>query len=239
MRADEFIRQLEAHRSDEERRKVQRYFKSADDFIGVRMGQVFALAKEFVDMPPDEIERLLESPIHEARAGALSIMGKQATRRRTTDERRRELYELYLRRTDRIDDWDLVDISAHHVVGGYLADKPRRVLYELARSPNIWERRIAMYATLAFLRAGDVEDTFALAEILVDDPEDLIQKVVGGMLREAGKHDRPRLCEFLDRHAATMPRVTLRYAIEHFDKERKAHYMGLRRAAEGAAPGRP
>jgi 3-methyladenine DNA glycosylase AlkD len=231
MTAGEFIERLEAQQSDEERQKYARYFKASDDFIGVRMGQVFALAKAFIDMPPDEIETLLESPIHEARAGALSIMGKQAARRRTTDERRRELYELYLRRTDRINDWDLVDISAHHVVGGYLTDKPRRVLYELARSPNIWERRIAMYATLAFLRAGEVEDTFGLAEILVDDPEDLVQKVVGGMLREAGKHDRPRLLEFLDRHAATMPRVTLRYSIEHFDKEQKAHYMGLKGAA--------
>src|SRR5918997_2341585 len=175
--AQRYVEELEAYSSAEEAEKYRRHFKTGegqygegDEFIGVRMGQVFALAKEFVDMPPDEVEKLLESPIHEARAGALSIMGKQATRRRTTDERRRELYELYLRRTDRIDDWDLVDISAHHVVGGYLADKPRDVLYELARSPNMWERRIAMYATLAFLRAGEVEDTFALAEILVDDP---------------------------------------------------------------------
>jgi 3-methyladenine DNA glycosylase AlkD len=231
MTAEAFVERLMAHRSEEERRKVQRYFKSGDDFIGVRMGQVFALAKEFVDMPPAEIEQLLESPIHEARAGALSIMGKQAVQRRTTEERRRELYELYLRRTDRIDNWDLVDISAHQVVGGYLADKPRDVLYELARSDNQWERRIAMYATLAFARKGDVDDTFGLAEILVDDREDLVQKVVGGLLREAGKHDRPRLLEFLDRHAATMPRVTLRYAIEHLDAEQKADYMGRRTAA--------
>jgi 3-methyladenine DNA glycosylase AlkD len=201
MTADDFVARLMEHRSEEELRKVQRYFKSGDDFIGVRMGQVFALAKEFVEMAPDEIEKLLESPIHEARAGALSIMGKQATRRSTTAERRRELYELYLRRTDRIDNWDLVDISAHHVVGGYLADKPRDVLYELARSPNMWERRIAMYATLALVRTGHVDDTFALAEILVDDAEDL------------------------------MPRTALRYAIEHLDKEQKAHYMGLKRPA--------
>jgi hypothetical protein len=154
---------LKAHSSEEELRKVKRYFKSGDDF--------------------------------------------------------------------RIDNWDLVDISAHQVVGAYLADKPRDVLYELARSPNPWERRIAMYATLAFVRGGDLDDTFGLAEILVDDREDLIQKVVGGLLREAGKHDRPRLLAFLDRHAATMPRTALRYAIEHLDKDQKAHYMGLKRAA--------
>jgi HEAT repeat protein len=194
MTADDFVARLMEHRSEEELRKVQRYFKSGDDFIGVRMGQVFALAKEFVELAPDEIEKLLESPIHEARAGALSIMGKQATRRRTTAERRRELYGL-------------------------------------ARSTNMWERRIAMYATLALVRAGDVDDTFALAEILVDDDEDLIQKVVGGLLREAGKHDRPRLLAFLDRHAATMPRTALRYSIEHLEKEQKAHYMSLKRPA--------
>jgi 3-methyladenine DNA glycosylase AlkD len=231
MTAEAFVERLMAHRSEEELRKVQRYFKTGDDFIGVRMGQVFALAEEFLDMPPQEIERLLESPIHEARAGALSIMGKQAVHRKTTEERRRELHELYLRRTDRIDNWDLVDISAHHVVGAYLADKPRDVLYELARSDSRWERRIAMYATLAFVRKGDVDDTFRLAEILVEDGEDLVQKVVGGLLREAGKHDRPRLLAFLDRHAATMPRTPLRYAIEHLDKDQKAHYMGLKKAA--------
>ena len=110
-----FVARLDAHRSDEERHKYRRYFPSSDDFIGVRMGTVFALAKEHVDMPLDEIEKLLESPAHEARAGAVSIMAKQAALKRTTDERRGQLYELYLRRHDRIDDWDLVDISAHQV----------------------------------------------------------------------------------------------------------------------------
>jgi 3-methyladenine DNA glycosylase AlkD len=113
-------------------------------------------------------------------------MGKQASRTRTPERRRKELYELYLRRSDRINDWDLVDLSAHHVVGGYLLDKPRDVLYELARSPRWWERRIAMFATLAFVRAGDLDDTFALAEVLVHDSHDLVRKVVGGLLREAG-----------------------------------------------------
>ena len=102
----------------------------------VRMGQIFGLAKQYVDMEPYEIEKLLEAPSHEARVGAVSIMGKQATRTRTTEERKRELYELYLRRTDKINTWDLVDVSAHHVVGGYLFDKPRDPLYDLARSDD-------------------------------------------------------------------------------------------------------
>jgi 3-methyladenine DNA glycosylase AlkD len=191
------------------------------------MGDVFGLAKEFVDMPPGEIDQLLTSPVHEARAGGLSIMGKQATDRRTPERRRKELYDLYLRRTDRINGWDLVDISAHQVVGGYLLDKPRDVLYELARSPRWWERRIAMFATLALVRKGDLDDTFALAEILVHDEHDLVQKVVGGMLREAGKRDRSRLLRFLDAYAATAPRVLLRDAIEHLDQAQRAHYLNL------------
>ena len=233
--AEAFMAKLEALSSPVGRDKIQRYFKAgegadrtADVFLGVRMGDVFRLAKEFIDMPLGEIDQLLTSPIHEARAGGLSIMGKQASRKQTPARRRKELNELYLRRTDRINDWDLVDISAHQVVGGYLLDKPRDVLYELARSPQWWERRIAMFATLAFVRRGDLDDTFALAEILVYDEHDLVRKVVGGMLREAGKHDRARLLGFLDTYAATAPRVLLRYAIEHLDKEQRAHYLSMK-----------
>jgi hypothetical protein len=236
--AERFAERLMSYRSEEERRKYQRAFEPAgrefaegDVFIGVRMGQVFALAKEFIDMPPHEIEKLLESPIHEMRAGALSIMGKQASRRSTSDDRRKELYDLYVRRTDRINTWDLVDISGHHVVGRYLFDKPRDVLYELARSEHWWERRIAMFSTMHFVRNGDLDDTFRIAEILVDDDHDFVQKVTGGMLREAGKRDHERLRGFLDRHAATMPRTTLRLAIEHFNDEERGHYLGMKKAA--------
>jgi 3-methyladenine DNA glycosylase AlkD len=232
--AQAFLARLEALGSPVEQDKLRRYFqagegpdRTADMVLGVRMADVFALAKEFVDLPPGEIDQLLASPIHEARAGGLSIMGKQASRKQTPERRRKELYELYLRRTERINDWDLVDISAHQVVGGYLLDKPRDVLYELARSPRWWERRVAMFATLAFVRRGDLDDTFTLAEILVYDEHDLVQKVVGGMLREAGKHDRARLLRFLDTHAAAAPRVLLRYAIEHLDPEQRAHYLSV------------
>jgi hypothetical protein len=193
----------------------------------LRMGQIFGLAKRYVDMEPDEIEKLLDGPGHEARVGAVSIMGKQATRKRTPESRRKELYELYLRRTDRINTWDLVDVSAHHVVGGYLFDKPHDPLYDLARSDDWWERRIAMFSTLHFVRKGELDDTFALAEILAEDEHEMVQTVTGGMLREAGKHDRERLLAFLDEHAATMPRRALRDAIEHLDKDQRAHYRSL------------
>jgi 3-methyladenine DNA glycosylase AlkD len=196
----------------------------------VPMREIFSLAAEFVDMPLDEIDVLLGSAVHAQRVGALSIMGKQFTRKSTTAQRRTELYELYLRRTDRINTWDLVDLSGHHVVGGYLFDKPRTVLFDLARSGDWWERRLAIFATLHFVRKGDVDDTFAIAEILVNDEEDYVNKAVGGLLREAGKKDSAQLIAFLDRHAATAPRVTLRYAIEHLDPDLRQHYLGLRGA---------
>lgn len=192
-----------------------------------RMRDVFALAKQFIDLSPTEIDKLLDSEVHGVRVGALSIMGKQATRRKTPEHIRRELFDLYLRRTDRINTWDLVDVSAHQVVGGYLVDKPRDVLYRLARSERWWERRIAMFATMPFVRVGDLDDAFAIAEILVADPHELVHTVVGGMLREAGKRDRGRLLAFLDRYAASAPRVLLRYAIEHLDPQQRAHYLSV------------
>jgi len=230
--AKQFIVRLNQHASPSDAAQMQRYFKTApgeygagDVFIGVRMGNVFALAKEFAEMPLDEIEKLLESPIHEARAGAVSIMDFQARRKKTSDARRQELFELYLRRHDRINNWDLVDRSAMYVVGGYLYDKPRAVLYRLARSKNIWERRTAIVSTAYFIRQRDLDDTFKLAEMLLRDEHDLIHKATGWMLRAAGDTDRERLLEFLDQHAATMPRTMLRYAIEHFDQKQRVQYM--------------
>ena len=228
--AKRFIEMLKARSSPEEREKTLRYFKNTDgdQFIGVRMGQVFANAKEFIDMTPGEIEKLLDSKIHEVRAGGCSIMDKQARRKKTTPERRKELYELYLRRHDRINNWDLVDVCAIHVIGGYLADKPRTILYKLAKSKNMWERRTAIVSTAYFIRQRELDDTFKIAEILLKDKEDLVHKAAGWMLRFAGDKDRARLLSFLDKHAATMPRVMLRYAIEKFDKKQRDHYLSLK-----------
>jgi 3-methyladenine DNA glycosylase AlkD len=194
-----------------------------------RMGHVFDLAKEFIDLPLPEVEKLLDRPEHLARAGAASIMDKQARRKKTPVGQRRALYELYLRRHDAIDSWDLVDLGCPWVVGGYLFDQglPRHVLYRLARSKGTWERRTAIVSTLYFVRKGDVADTFALAEILVDDPEDLVRKAVGGLLREAGNKDRALLLNFLDRYAVTMPRVTLRYATERLDPADRKRYLAM------------
>jgi 3-methyladenine DNA glycosylase AlkD len=233
--AKQFVERLEACRLTGEREKIQRYFKTGkgeyaegDVFLGVRMGDVFRLAKEFIDMPPAEIEHLLESPVHEVRAGALAIMGKQAARAKTPQGRRKELYDLYLRRTDRINNWDLVDLSCQQVIGAYLFHKPRDVLYELAASESMWERRIAILSTMYFVRAGDLDDTYKIATILLHGDRDLIQKAVGATLRECGEKDRGRLLRFLDEHAALMPRTLLRYATEHLDPELRAHYRNMR-----------
>ena len=234
--AKHFIERLKTYKSDAEREKTLRYFKTpangeADQFIGVRMGQVFTLAKEFITMTPDEIEKLLDNKIHEVRAGACSIMDKQARSKKTTPERRKELYDLYLRRHDRINNWDLVDVCCIHVIGGYLFDKPRRVLYKLARSKNMWERRTSIVSTAYFIRQSQLDDTYKIAELLVGDKEDLVHKATGWMLRFAGDKDRPRLLKFLDQYAATMPRVALRYSMEHFDKKQRDYYLGLKKSS--------
>ena len=234
--AKTFEARLMALQSDDELRKIQRYFKSGegdygegDRFIGVRMGSLFKLAEEFLDMPVTQIERLLESNIHEMRAGACSVMGKAAAKKGATDERRKELYDLYLRRHDRINNWDLVDLAAWHVIGPWLVDRPRDILYRLAKSKSLWERRTAILATFAFIKRGQVEDTLKISELLLKDPEDLIHKAAGGMLRAVGdKHPKEHRA-FLDKHSVTMPRVMLRHAIEKLPAKDREHYLGLAR----------
>lgn len=193
--------------------------------MGVRMGTVFKLAKQFAAMPLDQVEKILTNPYFEARMGAVSIMDFQARNKKTSPEHRKKLYTLYMKHHDCINNWDLVDRSAPYVVGGYLSDKDRKPLYKLAKSKNIWERRTAIVATYFFIRQNEIEDTFKIGELLVYDKEDLIQKAVGSWIREAGKRDTLRLLSFLDSYASTMPRITLRYAIEKLDKKRKDFYM--------------
>lgn len=235
--AREFIARLKALQSDVELKKIQRYFKSGegeygagDKFMGVKMGKLFALAKEFAGMPVKELEKLLESPIHEVRAGAISIMDKESRKKKIAGSRLEEMYKLYMRRHDRVNNWDLVDLGCLHLTGCYLFDKPHAVLYKLARSKNIWERRTAILSTCFFIRKGHLEDTFKIAEILVADKEDLIHKATGWMLRFAGDKDKKKLKSFLDKYAATMPRTLLRYSIEKLDKKQREHYMNLKKA---------
>ena len=227
--ARQFIEQLSALSSKTELEKVKRFYWDADDpknkFLGVRMGNVFALAKKFTGMKLDEIEKMLDNPFYEVRLGAVSIMDYQARDKKTSVTVKKELFELYLKKHDRINNWDLIDRSAPYVVGGYLYDKPRSILYKLAKSKNVWERRTAMVSTYFFIRQKDISDTFKIAEILVKDKHELIQKAVGSWIREAGKSDKLVLIEFLDQYAAIMPRTMLRYAIEKLDKKEKDFYL--------------
>ena len=234
--AKKFIERLKTYQSDEELKKIQRYFKSGegeyghgDKFMGVKMGNLFALAKEFGEMPIGEIEKLLESPIHEVRAGAVSIMDKASRNKNISKDRLKDFFELYMRRHDRINNWDLCDLGCLYMTGSYLFDKPHDILYKLARSKNIWERRTAILSTCYFLRQGDTTDTFKIADILVYDKEDLVHKATGWMLRFAGTKDRKKLISFLDKYAATMPRTLLRYSIEHFNKKDKEYYMKMKK----------
>lgn len=194
---------------------------------GRSMANLFQCAKEFTLMELDELHRMLDRDEYEMRMGAVCIMDFQARSKKTTVERRRELFELYIGRHDRFWEWDIPDRAAPHVVGAYLFDKPRDVLYELARSPDPIRKRIAIVATWFFIKNGQLDDTFALGDLLAQDPDPLVHLAVGSWVREAGKRDSERLLGFLDKHAATMPRAGLRYAIEKLPPPLRQHYMGL------------
>lgn len=229
---------LAPYTSDADAAFLGRFFKTGpgqyaegDQFLGIKVPVTRRVCRDFRELSLAEIEKLLDSPFHEHRLAALIIMTEQAKSKRTSEARKKALFDLYLRRTDRINNWDLVDISCRDVVGSYLLNKPRDVLYKLARSDNLWERRIAMVTTWEFIRRGDLDDTFALAEVLLHDTHDLMHKAVGWMLREAGKKNEDRLRLFLDEHAAVMPRTMLRYSIEKFPPEVRLHYMSLGKSA--------
>lgn len=226
-----FIEKLTQFKSDSELGKVEKYFRGNDpktQAFGVKFGDIFKTAEEFTQLPLDEINLLLDSDFYEIRMGAVSIMDFQAKHKKTTPERKKELFELYLKRHNRLNNWDLIDRGAYNIIGEYLLDKPREILYQLAASTDIWERRTAIVSTYSFIKKGQIDDTFRIAEILINDNEELINKAVGSWIREAGKKDKQKLTDFLDKFASTMPRVTLRYAIEKLEKHEKEHYLKLK-----------
>jgi 3-methyladenine DNA glycosylase AlkD len=155
-------------------------------------------------------------------------MDKISRDKKISNERHKEIFNLYMKRHDRINNWDLVDLGCLYMTGSYLIDKDRKILYKLAKSKNMWERRTAIVSTAYLIRQGEINDTFKIAEILVNDKEDLIHKGTGWMLRFAGAKEPKRLGQFLDKYAVTMPRTLLRYSIEHFDKKQREYYMNLK-----------
>jgi len=207
-----------------------RYFKTGpgqygegDIFLGLSAPQLRGLAKEYRDTTASDALRLLGSPFHEARVLALLILTHIYNK--GDGAAKKEIYESYLANTRFINNWDLVDVSAPHIVGDYLTDKSRRPLYRLAKSASLWERRISIIATARFIKDWDFRDTFELSKILIRDDHDLIHKAVGWMLREVGKRDRASEEEFLIEHYQQMPRTMLRYAIERFPEPRRQMYL--------------
>jgi 3-methyladenine DNA glycosylase AlkD len=209
---------------------LARFFKTGpgqygegDQFIGVKVPVIRNVGKAFQRLPLSEVECLLHSEIHEERLLALVILVGQF--HKSDDAARKQIYDLYLANTQEINNWDLVDVSAPKIVGGYLEQRSRRPLYRLAKSACLWERRIAILATFHFINQGDFTDTLKIAEVLLGDKADLIHKAVGWMLREVGKRDVAVLEAFLNDHCRAMPRTMLRYAIERFPEKLRRKYM--------------
>lgn len=214
--------------TDEKRIVLQRFFKTApgqygegDRFLGVTVPLTRIVAKKHLAMPLNEIIELLQSEWHEVRLCALLMMCERF--KKGDSATRKDIFNYYIENTGRINNWDLVDLSAPTIVGGYLMDKPRDLLYRMAESELLWDNRIAIVATLAFIKHKDSDDTYRLALKMMNHKHDLMHKAIGWMLRESGKRDDDRrLFNFVDEYRKRMPRTMLRYAIEKFtDEERK------------------
>ncbi len=203
-------------------------YGEGDLFIGVRMPAIRLIAHEFSTLPLSEISNLVESAIHEERMTGLVILTLQAEKAKS--EQLKHFYEFYLEKLHDgyINNWDLIDLSCIKVVGHYLENNDRSILYELAHSTSLWERRVAIITTFRFIANSEVSDTIKIAEILLHDKHDLIHKASGWMLREAGKRvDVAVLTDFLDAHVHEMPRTMLRYAIEKLPETTRQYYLHL------------
>jgi hypothetical protein len=236
--ATQFMHDLAAYANPERAAVAMWFFKTGkggysegDQFLGATVPKTRLVCKKFSDLPPGEIQKLLDSPIHDHRLGAVIILVDQYRKAKRDPRKCDDIFNLYLKnvRSGRVNNWDIVDTSAAYIIGPHEQNSDRKLLFELAKSENLWHRRTALLSAAWYLRYGDAATTLALAEMLVGDPRDLIQKAVGWQLREVGKRvDRELLLNFLDKHAATMPRTALRYAIEHLPAELRKHYLGLR-----------
>jgi 3-methyladenine DNA glycosylase AlkD len=208
----------------------QRFFKTApgqygagDIFLGIKVPTLRALVKEFQGVSLTIISALLKSKFHEERLFALLLLIDFY--QNTSEANKQSAYDLYLSHAAHINNWDLVDVSAPHIVGDFLANRSRQPLYQLVASKSLWERRIAIVSTLHFIRRNEFADTLLVAEHLLSDNHDLIHKAVGWMLREVGKRDQPTEEAFLQTHYGSMPRTMLRYAIERFSEVRRKQYL--------------
>jgi 3-methyladenine DNA glycosylase AlkD len=242
---EELEKRLEEKTNPSKAKILQRFFKTGkgeygegDVFLGISVPEQRKIAKEFKDILLSDVENLLNSEIHEKRLIGLLILIEQYKKTiKDEDERallekefgekkKEEIFKFYLKKAkeNRINNWDLVDLSAHQIVGDYLLDKEKDILYELTKG-NLWEKRISIISTFAFIRNKEFDDSLRISEILLKDEHDLIHKAVGWMLREIGKKDVSILEDFLKKHYKNMPRTMLRYAIEKFDEEKRKRWL--------------
>lgn len=223
---------IENTANPEKAKLLQGFFKTGkgeygegDIFLGITLPQQRKIAKEFYTLSLSEIQTLLNSKVHEKRMIALIILMHQY--KKEDEKGKKQIFDFYLSNTRNINNWDLVDLSSCKIVGEFLLDKDRKILYKLAKSKDLWERRIAIISTFVFIREKQFSDTIRISEILMKDKHDLIHKAVGWMLREIGKRDEKVLFNFLDAHCKEMPRTMLRYAIEKLpEKVRKSYLKG-------------
>jgi 3-methyladenine DNA glycosylase AlkD len=224
--------EIQRHANPEKAKILQLFFKTGkgeygegDVFLGITVPEQRKIAKNFSNSELEEIEELLESEIHEKRMTALLILVEKFEK--SENEEKRKIFDFYLGHTNYINNWDLVDLSAPKICGAFLQNQNRKILYTLAVSQSLWERRIAIISCFAFIKKNDFKDALKISEMLLQDEQDLIQKAVGWMLREIGKRNPKTEEEFLKKHYKRMPRTMLRYAIERFpEKKRKAFLQG-------------
>lgn len=207
------------------------YFKTGkgeygegDVFLGIKVCPQRKIAKKYPNLPLKDLQELLSSNIHEYRLTSLFILIDKY--KKSGDNGKKEIADFYLSNTKNINNWDLIDLSSGKIVGNYLLNKNRRILYKLAKSKNLWEKRISIMATSEFIRNDEFKDTLKISEILLDDKHDLIHKAVGWMLREIGKRNQAVEEKFLKKYLKKMPRTMLRYAIEKFDENKRKSYLG-------------
>jgi 3-methyladenine DNA glycosylase AlkD len=227
---DQIIADFEKQADPEHASRLQGFFKTGkggygegDIFLGLRVPDQRKIAKKYRELPLPDILRLLQSGIHEHRLTSMFILTHQFNK--GDEKKRKQIVDLYLVNTAYVNSWDIVDSSAHKLLGAWLIDKPRDILYRLAESDSLWEKRISIISTFAFIKHGDLTDALALAEKLVNDEHDLIHKATGWVIREIGKKDQQALEDFLQRHYKTMPRTMLRYAIERLPEDRRKYFM--------------
>lgn len=223
-------KELQSFSDKENAKNLQRFFKTGkgeygegDVFIGVKVPIQRKIAKRYLGLPLVKIQELLDSEVHEHRlVGVFILVDKY---KKTNEDEKANIFNFYLKNAKKINNWDLVDSSAHKIVGEFLFDKDKKILYDLSRSKNLWERRISVISNFKFINENELEDALAISELLLNDEHDLIHKAVGWMLREIGKKDLEVLENFLKQHYKNMPRTMLRYSIEKFEEEKRKKYL--------------